>query len=213
MDQPGAGDAAPRGALEHLPAGSRVLVALADRLGDTLFRTPALAVLTAGRPDLRFEALAFGGAAADLLEGNPRVAAVHVEKHPRRVAALARSFALLLSLRRVNTRRYLGRVDVPTLAFAHAKREGHKCEELTAFARGLLGERGRALPAPTRYEVFPSARHEERVGALLAGGLRPLSGLPRLVGLHLGCGGIERLGLAYLLQQRRTHHKAWPVDR
>lgn len=196
-----------------LPDGSRVLLAVTDRIGDALFRTPAIRLLNRVYPRIRFDALAFGPGAELVLNRHPGLKRVHRLTDARDIRALAERYDLLLNTRSSNLRRYLSRVQTPMIQHRRIARQAHKAEDLLGFVQTLLPAPVPLRPADCKY-VLPV---EDGVPARLWMRLRREAGLEPegecLIGLHPGCASLEKYKPFFSNQSWVGHKKTWPARR
>ena len=199
--------------LQALPQGSRVLLAVTDRIGDSLFRTPLIRLLSSVYAGLRFEGLAFGPGAFEVLSQHPGLSRVHLASEKQEIKHLAEGFDLVINTRSSNVRRYLCQVDRPIIQHSRPAGTEHKTEDLLQFGRTLLPEPAELSLQDRRYVLPLPDGLDERVRQRV----RLETGLSSddqvFIGLHLGCASLERYKLVFATQHLVAHKKVWPADR
>ena len=199
--------------LQSLPRKSKVLVAVTDRVGDALFRTPAIRILARTYPHIRFDALTFGKGAQTILCQHPDVGCVHMHTHKRAIAELAKNYDLVINTRSSNVRRYLSKVQTPIIQHRRIARQSHKAEDLLCFIQTLLPRHSALSPSDRTYVLPVDTGIHNRLKQRLEGQYSLNSQEHKLIGLHLGCASIRKYKLFFSRQALVNHKKTWPVQR
>ncbi|WP_027370138.1 glycosyltransferase family 9 protein [Desulfovermiculus halophilus] len=207
-----AGAFASEKALQSLPPGSRVLVAAADRVGDALFRTPAIRLLGRSFPHIRFDALAFGSGAHAVLSQHPDLDTVHHRTDKKDIARLAEDYDLVVNTRSSNIRRYLEKVQTPIIQHRRIETTQHKAKDLLLFAHALA-PRSSSSPLSAYCEYVLPIAHEvqSRVRRKLTQDYGVAPETHSLIGMHIGCGSLTKYKLFFSFQSLVNHKKTWPI--
>ena len=198
--------------LADLPPESKVLLALTDRMGDALFRTPAIRLLKIGYPHLKFSALTFGPAASAALANNPHIEHIHTETDPQKIDNLASDFAVTLSFRSNNRYRYLQNIEGGSRLCQKRDRQIHKAEEMLRSAQSMFHEPPELTDAHRIIEMFPQQPDHDSVDQALGQiGVSPSS--HRVIAMHIGCAAGGLLGAISTVVPFIHHRKVWPLTR
>jgi ADP-heptose:LPS heptosyltransferase len=205
-------DFASEEALQALPPDSRVLVAVADRVGDALFRTPAIRLLGRNFPHIRFDALAFGSGAHAILSQHPDLDTVHHQTDKKDIARLADGYDLVVNTRSSNIRRYLDKVQTPIIQHRRVETEQHKAKDLLLFAHSLAPRSSSNLLSTYCEYVLP-IEHEmhTKVRRKLAKDYGVAPETHSLIGMHIGCASLTKYKLFFSRQAVVNHKKTWPI--
>ncbi len=192
--------------LSELPAGSRLLSVIPERLGDALMTTPALDVLKAARPDLSVDILALSPVAAEVYRHNPR--ANQVLAWPGADAdRLRREYAVALHTHPDPDYPALTRLGLPVATpAAGAPRTSHQAQVQVDFIVRALGLAAAPCTPGYRFDVAEADTTAAQT-LLLQQGYRP--GHDVLVGCVPGCGRLAHR--TWKFWRPLVHKRAWPV--
>lgn len=193
-------------AVDSGPARARsFLVFVSDRIGDTLFCTPALRLLREAEPQGRVDVMAQSGAAAEVLRGNPCVDRVFLPHDAPRMAASAR-YDVLLDFKGNKVARRAAELFGLVAERARRTAQEHEVEVALACVERVTGRMRGSAARP--YELYPDEADTARADALLAEAGAQSDDV--LVGCHMGCNRVARRGWKFW--KPLTHPKAWPVE-
>lgn len=202
---------APEASLQDLPQGSRVLLAVTDRVGDALFRTPAIRILARTYPHIQFDALAFGRGAHTVLSQHPDLGNVYLLTQNRAIAHLSQNYKLIINTRSSNIRRYLSKAQIPIIQHRRIDRNIHKTEELLRFVQGLLPQSEQLTLDDRKYILPVGSEVEESICHKLYHHYRVKPEQNSLIGIQLGCASVRKHKLLFSTQAIINHKKTWPV--
>lgn len=172
------------------------------RLGDTQFCTPAYRHIKQMRPQAHLTVIAMSVTARDVLRDNPYIDQLLFEPDEPQLRLLAPDLVLHLH-HLAAAEAYLEKLGCAPRRLGPQNDALHCAEQTTLFVADVVG----GVPDGAGYDLAPTAAEIERVGQLLQG--VPADAL--LLGLHLGCHGLHKKRRSFW--RRKTHAKAWPVDR
>lgn len=202
---------APEASLQDLPQGSRVLLAVTDRVGDALFRTPAIRILVRDYPHIQFDALAFGREAHTVLSQHPDLRNVLLLTQNRAIADLARNYNLIINTRSSNVRRFLSKVQTPIIQHRRIDRNIHKTEDLLRFVQELLPQPQKLTLDDRKYILPVDTKVEESMRHKLYHHCSVKPEQNSLIGLQVGCASVRKHKLFFSTQAIINHKKVWSV--
>lgn len=184
-----------------------VVVILPERLGDSLFHTPALRLLKTLRPEIRLDVIALSPLSGEILKNNPYVDNVHIVPGKSETRHLAKRYDVALAIHdHVGTRKYAEWLSLETITIAQAKIPMHRSQHSLDFMCAQLGCATAGIDS--HYDLFPDANNFANVATLLRE--QDYADTDILIGCHIGCHSIAKRGLK--LWRSPTHPKAWPFE-
>lgn len=185
----------------------RVVIILPERLGDSLFHTPAIRLLKTWRPDIHIGVIALSPLCAEVIANNPHVAAVYVLPSKSETQRIASRYDVTLLLHtHTLARKYAQWLNLKTIPIAHCTTPKHWSQHSLDFTAALLGYAHADIDA--RYTLFPAVADEQRIAAMLRE--RAARADEILIGCHIGCHSIAKRGVRFW--RPLTHPKVWPLE-
>ncbi len=177
----------------------KVLLLGADRVGDMLFSTPAIAMLHAVRPGITMDIIVFSPAAKEVLLHNPAIGTIHVSPHRWALKRLAKQYDLTIAV-------YDGKKalrSIPHLTNVHHYLRESKPIAMkmhpASFLQRLLERPD--LKVPDFYQLHPQPEHEAKVRHLLE-----QQGVDwhrdRLIGCHMGSLRVAKRGARWFFRSK-----------
>lgn len=186
----------------------RVIAILPERLGDSLFHTPAIRLLKTQRPDIKLDVIALSKLCAEVLENNPYIDTIYVLPSKHETQRLATRYDATLMLHsHTLARKYAKWLDRTTIPITHCAMPKHWSEHSLDFICELLECAGHSIDA--RYALFPSESHRRHARSLLD--KHHVAAEDILIGCHIGCHSIAKDSLKFW--RKLEHPKVWPVER
>jgi hypothetical protein len=184
-----------------------LVVILPERLGDSLFVTPAISLLKRALPDAIMDAIALSPLSAEVLRNNPAVRHTFVSPSHEELKSIAATHDLVVNLHpHSEAKRICGVMGLDVFSVGPVPGVAHQSEHATESVRRWLGIE--ISPEERRYTLYPQEADRARVGALLAGAGATEKDI--LIGCHIGCHSIAKRGLKFW--KPLEHPKVWPLE-
>lgn len=187
----------------------RILIATADRIGDTLMCTPAISLLKKSLPNIQLDILVYTKAAASIFAHNPDIGQVSIATNRFTIRRLAKKYPLMLILNSVH-RLAKRLVNLPTqvTAISSFVSNQHQTEQIIKFVQSILEKPSSDFDR--EYKLYPQETDKIEVQNLLTQQDINLA-QDILVGCQLGCHRTARRGWKFWDLKRHQHKKVWPI--
>ncbi len=188
---------------------NNVIIAMPERLGDTLFRTPLLRLLKTIFPHVNIDVIAPTHMCFEVLNHNPYIRELFLQPKIKQIKDLKDNYDLAIdvsdsesmaNLIKEFNEECINYVDDPALNI-------HSAEQSLQFFANLFQY---DLTNFTRqYDIYPQQENFTCVERLL--GLKNINVRNEiLIGFHMGCHGLAKKRTR--LWNRFSHPKAWPLE-
>ncbi len=187
----------------------KIITITPERLGDTLFCTPALRLLKSAHDNVQLDVIAASALSASVLVNNPSVNRVLVAPSQETLQALIGYYDLGINLHDSDIARdYFAKLNVDVVHLPKLQMDMHRAEELLQFVGSVI-ERD-ISHFDRQYNLAPKAEDVAVIDDVLREhGVDHES--DKLIGLHLGCHGLARKHTR--IWCRSKHRKAWPIKK
>lgn len=188
--------------------GKKILTILPKRLGDTIFITPALALLKKYCPNSELGAVCLSALSEEVLKNNPSIDALYLNPCDDQITQLQSAYDVLLIL---HTGRYASaeaaRYAMQTLTIPEQDLTIPTADYHLNFVRALL--HCEIAPEDRQYFLYPTQVDVTTMAERLK--QKGVNANDVLIGFHLGSHGLAKRGLKFW--KRPTHKKVWPIKR
>jgi len=181
---------------------NKVIVAMPERLGDTLFHSQLFRLLKVINPNVQIDVIAPSQLCADVLQNNPHINKIFFHPDNKNQYDLAIDIndtkASSLAIRQIEKN--------PLTLLRTYNNHQHKAEQSLQFFAEQFGYS--LANFPRYYELYPDENNFSKIKNLLQKHDINFT-KDKLIGFHMGCHGLARKRTR--LWKRLYHQKAWPV--
>lgn len=188
----------------------RILVIVSERIGDTIFCTPAIGLLRANMPSAKIGILAPTLPAAQVFENNPAIDNLYIAPSKKLVKIIATNYDSVIDLHDSGiTQRYVKQVKKPTFI---SPRVGatHQSKVSVDFIKSLLEHP--ITDYPECYQLYPHSEHYHYIEQQLKNSNINLNVDTLLIGCHIGNHKVaSRLNKFWKFNINAP--KSWPIEK
>lgn len=191
-----------------LEKAKRVLLVLPERLGDTLFCTPAIDLLKQYCPNLEIDVICLSRLSSEALQYNPSINHIYITPTKKVLKHLRGYYDLGINIHpSYKASALFSMLKLPIETIPPRDVDVHQAVQALCFVQSLLSPPLTDIPT-SGYKLYPQAQHFGKIQELLA----PfnVAADEYLVGCHLGCHGIAKRGIRFW--RKATHPKVWPLE-
>ncbi len=185
----------------------KILILSAERLGDTLFLTPALAFIKQHAPDVLVDMIALTPLAGAVLKNNPNLHQLLVLPDEDVIKATANDYdAILIPHLSDEAKHYASKFSAKILENPYSHQIMPTAEKAIRFVAEVLEVQWNHQAIA--YELFPTAEENEYVRKSLVDKQVDVTD-NMIVAIHLGCHGLAKKHSSWF--KKSKHEKVWPL--
>jgi ADP-heptose:LPS heptosyltransferase len=187
---------------------NKILLSTAERLGDAVFCTPAIHLLKKHLPQVQFDVMTFGNAAADIYSNNPDIHQIHRCQPNKQARNIASEYPLVITLFH-EFLQFLNPLPTRLESIESPNRQKHRTEQILNYVQQLL--QCELSDEDRKYQIFPSDNDRKKVELLLKSvGVDLQQDI--LIGSPLGCHRVGKRSWKIWSKTRHIHRKVWPIE-
>lgn len=186
-----------------------ILLLLSERIGDVIFCTPAIKLLSITYPHSKIEALTPSQAAEQVILHNPAIHKIHVDLSDKQISAMAKNYSMVIDLHNNRTTEKWRNLLQHKATYVNP-RKGliHQSQVATHFIAEVLNI-SIEDPISAEYKLYPQQQHNLRSEGWLREHDIDLT-QHMLVGCHMGSHTTTRRGWKFW--KPLTGEKCWPIS-
>lgn len=187
----------------------RILLLLSERIGDVIFCTPAIHLLSITYPQSKIDVLTPSRAAAQVLLHNPAIHKVHIDLSEREISNIANEYSMVIDLHNNRaTEKWRQLLQHKVTYVSPRKGMLHQSQVATHFVAEILNISFED-PLYGEYKLYPQEEHNQRTTEWLREHEIDLT-QHKLVGCHMGSHTTTRRGWKFW--KPLTGEKCWPIS-
>lgn len=185
----------------------KLLFVVPARLGDAIMLTPALARLKEVQHGCQIDILAMSTLGASAFENNPNCNTIYIFEGVEKLPFPSDAYQLIVlahSDRESRMLDVLKAINLPIVLIEEADPEQSQPLQSLRFIDRVFSRTGKN-PDHIGYQIFPSQHDFDYASSLLGNH-------GKMIGIHLGCHGINK-GTRFLSWgKKKQHQKLWPIQ-
>lgn len=187
----------------------KILLISAERLGDTLFLTPALQFLCTQAPDVIVDVIAVTPLAAAVFQHNPNVQNLLLQPTGQQIEIMANDYdVVLIPHISPEARVYAAQFNARIIENPYFYQAVPAAEKAIKFFAEVLSKPWDNQPIA--YQLFPQIEDEQYIKRLLNEKNVDVD-KDVIVAMHVGCHGLAKKHSLWF--KRNKHQKVWPLKK
>jgi ADP-heptose:LPS heptosyltransferase len=188
----------------------KILLIVGDRIGDTIFCTPAVRLLKQSLPHVQFDALVFSQGAAQVFTHNPDIHTIHVSKNRSVNTKISQQYPLTINLifELQKETKYFKIPQKNYLSVGKPDFTKHRALQICEFVNSILEDKIEDFNK--NYLIYPQVTDKDAIWTTLK--QLGVNTSDTLIGIQLGCHRVARRGWKFWNRQRHRHKKIWDIE-
>ena len=185
-----------------------IVIVLPERLGDSIFHTPSIALIKKAHPEINIDIIALSPLSAMVVENNPHVRNIYIEPGKEELKRIASGYDAAIPVHpHARSKKQIEIMKIRTLRGTPKTTSRHQSGMAFSAMKNLLDVE--ALPGEEKYKLYPGKDNHDKISQLLAENDTSAE-KDILIGCHIGCHSFTKRRLSFW--RPMVHPKVWAFE-